>query len=43
MVTTLQFLIILTELIETKLEFDVKDYTFNKVKVKKWPFINSGK
>ncbi len=29
MVTTLQFLIILTELIETKYEFDVKDDTFN--------------
>ncbi len=33
--SALEFLIILTELIETKLEFDVKDYTFNKVTVKK--------
>ncbi len=32
MVTTLQFIIILTELIETKQEFDVKDDTFNKVR-----------
>ncbi len=30
MVTTLQFLTMLTELIET--EFDVKDDTFNKVR-----------
>ncbi len=43
MVTTLQFLIILTELIETKLEFDVKDDTFNKFRGKKLSFINSGK
>ncbi len=41
MVTTLPFLIILTELIET--EFDAKDDTFNKVRGKKLPFVNSGK
>ncbi len=33
--TTLHFLIMRTELIETKLEFDVKDDTFNKVRGKK--------
>ncbi len=32
MVTGLQFLIMLTELIETKYKFDVKDDTFNKVR-----------
>ncbi len=40
MVITLQFLIMLTESIETKYEFDVKDDTFNKVMGKRWLFIN---
>ncbi len=41
MVTTLQFLIMQTELIEK--QFDVKDDTFNKVRGNKGPFLNSGK
>ncbi len=43
MVITLELLLILTELIEKKYEFNVKDDTFNKVRGKKLQFTHSGK